>query len=53
MAQKSSSEPTLFSYVVDHDLGFAVTPRALNRQNHDCALWNTKKNTITVKQPNA
>ena len=23
------------------------------RQNYDCALWNTKKNTITVKQPNA
>jgi hypothetical protein len=26
MARKSSSEPTLFSYVVDHDLGFAPNP---------------------------
>lgn len=26
MAQQSSSEPTLFSYIVDHDLGFAPNP---------------------------
>jgi hypothetical protein len=24
-----------------------------SRQNHDCARWNTKKNTITLNAPNA
>jgi hypothetical protein len=26
---------------------------AFQGNNHDCVLWNTKKNTITLKQPNA
>jgi hypothetical protein len=26
---------------------------AFQGNNHDCVLWKTKKNTITLKQPNA
>jgi len=31
----------------------AIRGKMNSRSNHDCALWNTKKNTITLKQPNA
>ena len=31
-----------------------LLPRpAFRGNNHDCVLWNTKKNTATLKQPNA
>jgi hypothetical protein len=35
------------------DLRAAWQTERRARGNHDCALWDTKKNTITVKQPNA
>ncbi len=28
-------------------------PLLVEGNDHDCVLWNTKKNTITLKQPNA
>jgi hypothetical protein len=36
---------------VDHN--HANTSENQVPSNHDCDLWNTKKNTITLKEPNA